>query len=211
MSVQEVLRQSPVPPLSPAVQQAAKAVQDVLRSSAVPQVTKATIAEGAGDIREAGVQKTVTSVTRADPQADAIDTLLSNTRADRTSLANNPGNLSREQHTRLLDAANGFEKNTVDVLLEKTNVMRTPALAEEGFRSIADKVKNYFPGRDNTILDVDVQHLPIANTINHVIKIGNYDGTAFSSYEQAAAHARINGYPLNKQQPMHVSTAILLT
>lgn len=190
MSAQEVLRQSPNP-------QVAKAVDDVVKSAGVPEVTKATIAEGAGDVKEAAVQKAVTSITRPDPIKDGVNTLLSLHRADTNELYRTETNLSRENHTRLLDAAAGFERGTIDVLTNTSQVVRTPLLMEDGFRGIADKIRTYFPGRENTIADIDmrVQELgPL--TIHADVKIVNYDGTPFSSYELAANHARINGYPL---------------
>lgn len=179
--------------------QAAKAVADIVKSANVPEVTKATIAEGAGDVHEAAVQKTVNSViVRPDPEKDAIDTLLSLHRSDTQALTDNPGNLSREDHTRLLDAAAGFEKNAVSVLIDSSKVVRTPGLAEEGFRSILDKVKNYFPGRENTIADVQMRSMDVGQLTHHYdIRIVNYDGLPFSSYQLAENHARINGYDLS--------------
>lgn len=181
-----------------AAAQAAKAVKDVVQSANAPEVTKASIAEGAGDVAEAAVQKAITStITRPDPAKDAIDTLLSLHRADTDANRSNPGNLSREDHTRLLDAAAGFDKNTVDILVESSKVVRTPVLAEEGFHSILDKVRNYFPGRENTIADVTVRAMDVGQlTFHYDIKITNYDGLPFSSYELAKNHAVINGYPI---------------
>lgn len=177
--------------------QAAKAVDDIVQSAAIPQITKASIAEGAGDVKEAAVQKAVTSITRPDPIKDGVDTLLSLHRSNTEELRSNPSNLSREDHTRLLDAAAGSERGIIDVLTNTSQVVRTPLLMEDGFRGIADKIRDYFPGRENTIADIDmrVQELgPL--TVHADVKIVNYDGTPFSSYELAANHARINGYPL---------------
>lgn len=175
---------------------AAMAVQDVLRSSAAPVIDKSTIAAGAGDLAESGVQKTINSVKRNDPQADSVDTLLSISKTQEDNLRNNPGTLAREQHTRLLTASQSYQKNVVDVITNTSQPIRTPILAEDGFRGISENIKHYFPGRENTILDVDTKYDPIANVYVHDVKIGNYDGTAFTSYEQAAKHAEINGYPL---------------
>lgn len=177
--------------------QAAKAVDDVVKSAGVPQITKASIAEGAGDVKEAAVQKAVTSITRPDPIKDGVDTLLSLHRSDTEQLRSNPSNLSREDHTRLLDAAVGFERGTVDVLTNTSQVVRTPLLMEDGFRGIADKIRDYFPGRENTIADINIRVQELGPlTVHADVKIVNYDGTPFSSYELAANHVRINGYPL---------------
>lgn len=180
------------------VVQAQKAVEDVVKSANVPEVTKASIAEGAGDVKEAGVQKAITSVvTRPDPEKDAVDTLFSMHRADTEAARNAPGNLSREEHTRIINAAESFEKAATDVIINTTKVVRTPLAAEDGFRAIADRIKDYFPGRENTIADVTVRYEPASNTYHHDIKIVNYDATPFSSYDLAASHARINGYDLS--------------
>lgn len=177
--------------------QAAKAVDDIVQSATVPQITKASIAEGAGDVKEAAVQKAVTSITRPDPIKDGVDTLLSLHRSDTEVLRSNPSNLSREDHTRLLDAAAGSERGIIDVLTNNSQVVRTPLLMEDGFRGIADKIRDYFPGRENTIADIDIRAQELGSlTIHADVKIVNYDGTPFSSYELAANHARINGYPL---------------
>lgn len=196
MTVQEVLRESPQPPTSPAVAQAAKAIDDVLRASSSPAITKVSIAEGAGDVSEAAVQKSITSVMQPNPEVTATDTLLSIHRADTQAMRNAPGNLSREEHTRLLDAAEGFDKNAIDVLVNSSKIIRTPALAEAGFRVVADKIKDYFPGRENTIMDVDVSYDPISSTYHVQTKIGNYGAVPFTSRELAIRHAEINGYDI---------------
>lgn len=178
-----------------AEQQVQKAVSDVVKSANIPEVTKATIAEGAGDNKEAGVQKAITSVIiRPDPKQDAQDTLLSLYKSNKQDLENNPGNLSREEHTRLINAAESFEKNAVNALFETSRPERLPVDAEEGFRGIADRVKDQFRGRENTIADVVYRHEPASNTHHFDVKIVNYDGQNFSSVEGALRHAEINGY-----------------
>jgi len=195
MSVQEVLRGSPVPPETQ-VQQMTKVITDVLQSSASPKITKATIAEGAGDTREAAVQKAIVSTTQPDPLRDATDTLFSLHRTRTDLIRNAPGDLSREQHTRFLSAADGYENRAVNVLTESVRVMRTPVLAEQGYRDILDNIGSLFPGKQNTILNADARYEPYSNTTAIDVYIGNYDGNRFSSSELARNHAIINGYPI---------------
>jgi hypothetical protein len=195
MSVQEVLRGSPVPPETQ-VQQMAKVITDVLQSSASPKITKATIAEGAGDTREAAVQKAIVSTTQPDPLRDATDTLFSLHRTRTDLIRNAPGDLSREQHTRFLSAADGYENRAVNVLTESVRVMRTPVLAEQGYRDILDNIGSLFPGKQNTILNADARYEPYSNTTAIDVYIGNYDGNRFSSPELARNHAITNGYPI---------------
>jgi len=182
--------------LVPVQQQAAKAVDDIVKSANVPQITKASIAEGAGDVKEAGVQKALNSVTEPNPTKDAVDTLFSYLRSDLEENKANPGNLSREEHTRLLDAAAGFEKNTIDLVVNSSKVMRTPAMAEDGFRQVADRVKTLFHGRESTIMDIQARPGPLGDVVLFDVHIGNYGAVPFSSYELASNHASINGYPI---------------
>lgn len=178
---------------SPAVQQARKAVEDVLAASpAVP--TKINMAEAVGDTKEAAVQKAVVSLTNPDPSRDAIDTLFDLHRSNQDAIAKNAGNNSREEHTRILDAGSSFEKNTVDVIQNTNQIVRLPALAEEGFRSVADLASDHFRGKENTIVNVDMTHDPISNTEWHTYTIGDYTGRPFANSQQAINHADINGY-----------------
>lgn len=183
--------------------QAQKAVEDIVKSANVSEPTLATIAEGAGDIKEAAVQKTINSVTKPDPNKDALNTLMSVHQANIDDIRNNPPpDLSREGHTRLLDAAEGWMKTQVDLLTNTSRVVRTPALLEDGFRAISDDVNSYFPGRENTIMNVDVgRYDEVSNTYHHDFYIGNYNAQPFSSYDLAKTHAERNGYPVDFIQP----------
>lgn len=174
------------------VQEAYNAVKDVLRNSPADP-TKTTIAEAVGDTAEAAVQKTITSIKQQDPARDAIDTLFDMHRVNQEQIRRNPGNNSREEHTRLLDAGESFEKNTVDTLVNTTDLVRLPALAETGFRDVADRVKDYFKGQENTIVNIEMYHDPVSNTEHHVITFGNYDGRPFTSKRQATNAATIRG------------------
>lgn len=184
-----------VPVDSQALQQAQKAVEDVLRTSpAVP--TKAGMAEAAGDTKEAAVQKTITSVAKNNPSTDATDTLFDLHKTNQENVRANPGNNSREEHTRLLDAGETFEKNTVDVIKNTTQLVRLPALAEEGFRDVADRASGFFRGKENTIVNIDMVHDPFVPSNNewHVYTIGDYTGRPFARLEDAQHHITINNY-----------------
>lgn len=175
--------------------QAQKAVEDIVKSANVPEVSKATIAEGAGDVQEAAVQRTVNSVLEPNPEQDAIDTLMDHQRANLNEITTNPPpNLAREGHTRLIDASSSYLEKEADLLKEVTKVIRTPLAAENGFRDMADRVKDYFPGRENTIANINSRYDRISNTFHWDVDIVNYDGNPFSSLEQTLAHARANGY-----------------
>lgn len=180
---------------------AQKVVKDAVKSSAVPDVTKATIAEGLGDTTEAAVQNGleahINSLQGVDQTTkNDLMTLTSHVRADMDKVQANPGVLSREETTRLLDMYEGYGRNIIDTLVNSAKVDRVPWLqaTEEGMRLIREKGKEYYAGKENTVLDMDVRRDPISGSLSRVYKLGNYDGGLFSSAEQAQAHADINGY-----------------
>lgn len=180
-------------PASQTVQQTAQAIEDVLKSSPASP-TKANVAEAVGDGKEAGVQKAIQTFQTFDPKKEATDTLMDLHKVQQADIAASPGGISREVHTRLIDAGETYEKALTDVIQNTTNVVRLPALAENGFRDVADRVSDYFRGKENTIVNVDMIHDPVTNTEHHVVTLGNYDGAPFSSLKQAENHATINGY-----------------
>jgi hypothetical protein len=183
---------------SEAVQRARTAVEDVLASSPASP-TKANIAEAAGDTKEAGIQKAVETLTQGEdgvyrPLKEAEDTLMAAHRQTQVAIRNNPGNLSREVHTRIIDDADGFDKNLIDTIITTSKLVTIPQIVENGFRGVADKLSEHFKGREMTISDIDVVHDPISNVYNHIVKIVDYNGERFLTPEQAKNHATINGY-----------------
>lgn len=178
---------------SEALQSARANLEDVLRQSPASP-SKANVAEAQGDITEAAVQKSIVSFTNPDPEKEAVDTLLSMHRSNMDAIRNAPGNLSREQHTRILDAGEASEAQDVENLVKTSRIVRLPELAENGFRDIADKISEYFRGKENTIGDVEIIHDPVSNTEHHVVNILNYDGNNFSNSQLAINHAERNGY-----------------
>src|SRR5579872_5394382 len=181
------------PASTPNTEAVMKAVEDVLRTSPASP-TKANVAEAVGDAREAATQKAIVSFTKPDPQRDAVDTLLDMHRTNQEDIKRFPGNNSREAHTRIIDAGESFDKNIVDVLKNDNQIIRLPALAEEGFRSVATRANRFFNGRENTIVNVDMHHDVTTNTEWHVYTLGNYDGSPFWSLKAAENHAVNQGY-----------------
>ncbi len=166
----------------------------MVQSANTDTVTKATIAEGTGDVAEAGVQKATTSVVKPDPLRDARDTLPRFFRSDLDIQRGDQGTLTREEHTRLIDAGDSFMKDVINTAVETTKVDRTPLAIEDGFRNILPMIKQYYPGRENTILDTNIRYEPETNTYWADTKIGNYDATQFVSRRAAEVHAEMNGY-----------------
>lgn len=180
--------------MSPQAEQAQKILTDVLTSSPKSPPDKINLAEAVGDSREAGVQKAITSVTHPDPKRDTIDTLMDSHRLQQTSIDVNPGGNSREVHTRLMDAGATYEKDLQDTILNTTQVIRLPSFAENGFRDLADEAKQYFRGKENSIVNMDIIHDPWTNTEHHVVTLGYYDGEPFPNKRAAINNAKINGY-----------------
>lgn len=169
------------------------AIRDALRDAPVTP-TKTATAEAIGDSPTAAIQKTVQSFAHPNPTKDAVDTMFDAHRVNQDAIRENPGNLSREEHTRLLNAGEGYEQKAVKALIETTKVIRLPELAENGFRDIADSAKDYFRGRENTIVNYDIKHDELTNTEHHIVTIADYDGRPFPSKRYAEIHAENNGY-----------------
>lgn len=171
-----------------------KAVKDVVQSANTDEVTKSSIAAGAGDIKEAAVQSATSSTLKPDPLKDTIDPLTRNFRGDIDNLRNDPGSLTREEHTRLINARDTFMKEVVDTNVNTTKITRTPIAVEDGFRDIQPIIAQYYPGRANTIANVNMRYEPETNTWWADSQIVNYNAEQFSSLEAAANHAQRNGY-----------------
>lgn len=180
--------------MSPQGEQAQRIMTDVLTSSPKSPPDKINLAEAVGDSKEAGVQKALTSATSPDPKRDTIDTLMDSHRVQQTSIDVNPGGNSREVHTRLMDAGATYEKDLQDTILGTTSVIRLPSFAENGFRDLADEAKQYFRGKENMIVNMDMIHDPWTNTEHHVVTLGNYDAEPYPNKQTALNAAKINGW-----------------
>lgn len=192
-----------------------RAYQDIAKSTNVPQVTKATIAEGAGDLKEAAVQQSVADDVKAvkapqtagDIQTQAnIETLTSHVKAQTDKWANDL-TISREEYTRLKDQQQGFLGKLVDLVTNVAKVERVPWITatEDGRRVLAEKVKEYFKGLGNSILDVDVRKDELSGAWVHDVKVGAYDASLHATPEAAMAHADMNGFakPVIRGNPVN--------
>lgn len=180
-----------------------RSMEDVLKA-APAHPTPANVAEAAGDLHEAAVQKTLANARQPNPQQEAIDTLFALHRTQREDINRFSGNLSREDHTRLLDVTDGYEKEAAQTLVEAEKIVRLPALAENGFRDILDRANEHFRGLENTVLDVDHYHDDISNTDHYAVTQGDYNGRAFNTEQQAKNFATTNKYgdvPVVGQNP----------
>lgn len=179
---------------------ARKAFKDTIASTNVPVVTKATIAEGVGDIDSAAINRAAANHTAQlegldDATKASVEILTSDIKAQ-TAKFEVDKTLSREGLTRLTDAANGYARKLIDLVVNTAKIERVPWITatEEGYRILKAKTTEYFPGRANTILDVDIVKDPISGSLHREIKIGDYDASQFTTLEQAQNHAQINGY-----------------
>lgn len=133
-----------------------------------------------------------------DPSKDALQSMLTGLRASTARIEANPGNLSRELTTRLVQDQNSFGMKLTNLLEQTTKVQRTPravmADAQNGFKAIKEMAKSYYPGKGNAILDVsDPVYSPSIKTYDFEFKFGNYDGTLFTNPETAESFAKTNG------------------
>lgn len=179
---------------------ARKAFKDSIASTNVPVVTKATIAEGTGDLDSAAVYRASANHTAQlegldDATKASVEVLTSDLKAQTQKFAADP-TLSREGLQRLTDAAQGYASKLIDLVVNTAKIERVPWITatEEGYRILKEKTAEYFPGHANTILDVDIEKDPISGSLHRVIKIGDFDGSQFTTLEQAENRSINQGY-----------------
>lgn len=195
------------------------AVKSALKDGDKP-LTPANLAEAAGDTGEAAVQNTleahINNIKGIDDSTKLnLMTLTSSLRTQMADIKANAVNLSREELTRLLDAYDGYGKKMIDTVLDAAKIERVPWLtaSEDGIRMLKETTTQYFKGRENTILDVDITKDPLSGSLFRVVKVGNYDGSLFNKESQAVVHASDNGYAgakiLSKEAEMPISREVL--
>jgi len=178
------------------------AVKDQIKNVAHTPPTKASLAEGVGDMTEAAVQRNADMVERTfkgtnRPAQDALEMLPTGLRADVAAiekggdqgLSSGLTNIVRQDYDTAQDKIMGTIANM-------QQVMSVPfrQASEDVFRELAERAKKNNPGIRNAILDVsDPVRDPFSNTFNYDIKVGNFAGTLFSDEATAAAFAQMHG------------------
>lgn len=141
------------------------------------------------------------ALSRLDGTGDAQkvatdDTLLTFMNQDKDKIAASPGNLRREQVTRIQDQFDGAGTGLLQRITDAARINRTPmALAtQNAINIIKDTVKDYYSGIRNSILDVsEPLYEPRSNTYWFETTIGNHDGSLFSNKDTASNFAKQYG------------------
>ena len=179
--------------------QVRKATADIVSSAAKnPDATAATMAEGAGDVRTAVVEKMAANIEaalngNANPLKAARDAFLSTWKEDGEKFKDNQGTfLSRELLTRIQD---GFAKDgeaLLDKIMTMNRVERTPiaVTSKDVINAYIEQIKNEYKGPANTLADVEGPiREPISGTYWYKQKLVNYDGTQFADVDTAKGFA----------------------
>lgn len=182
-----------------------KAFKDIAEAAAkeTDLPAKAVATEAAGDVKSAAATRfseNVESKTNGsfDPVKDIKENLTSNFNLDRDFHDTNPGNLSREQLTRLKNSYDETGSTLKDTLENSLKVNRTlvPLENEEAIRAYQEGViKRQFPGTpSNQIGDISSPRWdPVTSTNHFDVPLYDVDGTLFQSPEQAANFAKMKG------------------
>lgn len=162
--------------------------------------TPAVMAEGAGNLNEAAIQRGADEVSKSlqgtlDPVQDIKSKLTSNFRLDGDILDSNPGSLTSTQLTVLKDGMFRTGNSLMDTIFNAIRVNRTPEplASEAAIRAYRETAKDLFPGSD--LLDIgSPRHEPITNTYHVPFTFGNVDGNLFSDAETALNYAKRKGF-----------------
>ena len=184
---------------------ASVAFRDVVKSAEktdgqIP--VRAVMAEGAGDVTEAGIQRTANNITKSlngslDPIQDVKEKLTSNFRLDGSLLDTNPGKLSTPMLTVLKDGFVASSDKLMEVIGKALRVNRTPIplATEDAIRAYQAAERAKFPGMDNSILDLSSPYHNLETNTNHIaITFGNNEGRLFSDAETAVNYAKQQGF-----------------
>lgn len=181
-----------------------KATRDIVDSAArQPLPTRATMAEGAGDLGESAVVTVANNTMAAvagtvDPIKVARQGLLSTWKQMADDFGANRGTyLSREITTRLQDEIEKDGGALLDKNMTMNRVERNPqAITEDVVRAYKDRLIDKYRGPGSTVLDVDGPFIePASNTKWFRMHLGSHDGTLLSSHETAQGLADQLGIP----------------
>ena len=138
------------------------AINTMVKESAVDTTEKGIIAEAAGDIKEAAVQKATKNVVeglqgRTKPTQEALESLTNNFRVDLAEVEAKPGRFGQEMVNRLSEAYNTSQTNLMNIIANVQKVERIPGVlaTEKAIRAIAEELKDLYPGLRNAILQVE--------------------------------------------------------
>lgn len=189
---------------SVAIRDARKAAADIAKAGTEPNPSKSTIAEGAGDLKEAAVAKATTNLTaelkgasRATEQA--VESLSSVLRTDQALFKEGAAKagLSKDLVNRVEENSNTLMRDVSRAVAEGNKVDRLPGVLdnETAVRAIIDDVPNLYPTLKNSVLDVDIAKESVSTNILAEMRLGRSNGTYFTS--RATAENFIKFHRLN--------------
>lgn len=173
-----------------ALSDARKAVADIVEEGTKPNATRSSIAEGAGDLKEAAVIKSTTSLAAKIRGAttateEAVDALTSAMRTDLIGFKEGAAKAgtSRELVNRVSENS---ERLMNDVILAQGNlnkVERIPGVLDDEVkvRALIDDTVDLYPSLKNSVLNVDIKKEPVSTNILAEMYLGKNNGTYFSS------------------------------
>lgn len=185
-----------------------KAVVDALTHSADGNANPAMVAEGMGNVGEAGVIKSSQNIARqaagtSDPTQLAREALPTAFRVDLGNIRQNPGRFGREIVNRLEEGYVRAENGILNALETRIQVNRTPgALAsDEVGRAYKDKIiKEEFKNPSDAIVDVTgPHHEPFSNTLYFRVDVTKPNGEMFARRIDAENFARTHNLKLAEE------------
>jgi hypothetical protein len=170
-----------------------KGAKDMIQETASAPLTRATIAEGTGDVAEAAVQQNVQTTVGA--LKGAIDPFVANMEAFQqvfriggAEARKNPGPFRTELSNRIAGEYESLGESLGQMVAEVAKVERIPAAmaVEKIIRGIKDAVLKKYAGINNTILNISDPYIePLTSTKWVDTFLGRVDGTLFRTKTEA--------------------------
>lgn len=173
-----------------AMSDARKAAADVVEAGTQPNTSRSTIAEGVGDLKEAAVIKSTTSLTeqiRGATRAteEAVEALTKSFRTDMAQFREGAAKAgtSRELTNRVMEHYDTVMQKAIRSAGNTGKVDRIPGVLdnETAVRELIDDIADLYPTMRNSILETDIRKEPISNSVLAEMHLGKNDGTYFSS------------------------------
>lgn len=174
------------------------AVKGMIKATAAPEVTKATVAEAAGDLKTAAVQKAASNMILrqkpsywVDQTREGLENLPIAMRQDLVDVKSSPGSLVQEGVRRIEDQALQTENGLMALLQNKNNIQMLP---EDALKTIQSQIlEQDYAGIRNSQVNGELKYNQLTNTYEWraiVLKPGN---ELFRSPEVAKNYAIRNG------------------
>lgn len=185
---------------------AADATTDMVTSAASGEAIKVAQAAGAGDLKEAGLQKAANAIAGEitgrplDPNMRALEALPTGFRPDVQGYALNPGRFGQEIVNRLTEQAITSSRNVLNTIRDMLKVNRTPEFtAQMASKDVLDKLLDYTQGQyrgvRNSIINIMAPRLDPETKTAYLYDVifGNENAQYFFNPDVAKTWAKVNG------------------